>query len=77
MLVTCYRVQPVGFAPQGKSLEESAMLSDVLNALALNSELSRPAIESMLILSVEAEQLNSPVGYLFFIVRRCGFARSS
>jgi len=69
MLVTCYRIQPVGFSPKGKLLEESVMLSDALNALALNSELSRPAIESMLILPIEAEQLTNQAS--LWLKERC------
>lgn len=69
MLVTCYRVQPVGFASRGDSLEESAMLNDALNGLALNRELSRPAIESMLILSVEAAQLTNQAS--LWLKERC------
>ncbi len=59
MLVTCYRMQPVGFATSDQSLDESPMFEAALSALALNLKLARPTIESLLILPLSARQLTS------------------
>jgi len=69
MLMTCYRVQPVGFASKSESLQEQAMVCDALDALALSENHSRPAIESMLILSVEAKQLSNDAS--LWLKERC------
>ncbi|MFT6305458.1 MAG: EAL domain-containing protein (putative c-di-GMP-specific phosphodiesterase class I) [Gammaproteobacteria bacterium] len=68
-LATCYRVQPVGFANTNQSLPENPMFNAALDALALNLKQARPAIESQLILPVDAAQLTNEAG--FWLKERC------
>jgi len=63
LLATCYRIQPVGFANTNQPLPENPMFDAALNALALNLKQARPAIESQLILPVDASQLTNEASY--------------
>ena len=68
-LATCYRVQPVGFAKTDLPLAENPMFHAALDALALNLKQARPAIESQLILPVDATQLTNEAS--FWLKERC------
>lgn len=68
-LATCYRVQPVGFAQTNQPLPENPMFNAALNALALNLKQARPAIESQLILPIDAAQLTNEAS--FWLKERC------
>lgn len=69
LLATCYRMQPVGFANTNQPLPENPMFDAALNALALNLKQARPAIESQLILPVDATQLTNEAS--FWLKERC------
>lgn len=57
-MVCCYRIQSVGAKQDLSPLQSNSMLVSAINALALDSRLERPAVESQLILPVLASQLN-------------------
>lgn len=69
LLATCYRMQPVGFANTNQPLPENPMFNAALDALALNLKQARPAIESQLILPVDATQLTNEAS--FWLKERC------
>jgi GGDEF domain-containing protein/EAL domain-containing protein (putative c-di-GMP-specific phosphodiesterase class I) len=69
LLSTCYRIQAVGFANTNQPLPENPMFDAALNALALNMKQARPAIESQLILPVDAAQLTNEAS--FWLKERC------
>lgn len=69
LLATCYRIQPVGFANTNQPLPDNPMFNAALNALALNLKQARPAIESQLILPVDAAQLTNEAS--FWLKERC------
>jgi diguanylate cyclase (GGDEF)-like protein len=69
LLATCYRVQAVGFANTNQPLPENPLFNAALDALALNLKQARPAIESQLILPVDAEQLTNEA--CFWLKERC------
>ena len=73
LLATCYRMQPVGFANTNQPLPENPMFDAALNALALNLKQARPAIESQLILPVDATQLTNEAS--FWLKERCRHQR--
>ncbi|MFK7854063.1 MAG: EAL domain-containing protein [Granulosicoccus sp.] len=57
-LVCCYRIQSVGAKQDLSDLQSNSMLLSAINALALDSGVDRPAVESQLILPILASQLN-------------------
>ena len=69
LLVSCYRMQSVGFASSDHAVHESPMFETALNALALNLKLSRPTLESLLILPISAVQLTNEATY--WLKERC------
>jgi GGDEF domain-containing protein/EAL domain-containing protein (putative c-di-GMP-specific phosphodiesterase class I) len=69
LLATCYRMHPVGFANTNQPLPENPMFNAALDALALNLKQARPAIESQLILPVDAAQLTNEAS--FWLKERC------
>ena len=58
-LVCCYRVQQVGAEPDLSMLQSNSMVHYALDALSLDRSANRPAIESQLILPIQASQLDS------------------
>lgn len=69
LLVSCYRMQSVGFSSSDDAIHESPMFEAALNALALNLKLSRPTLESLLILPISATQLTNEATY--WLKERC------
>lgn len=69
LLATCYRIQPVGFSSTDQPLPENPMFNAALDALALNLKRARPAIESQLILPVDASQLTNEASH--WLKERC------
>jgi len=57
-LVCCYRIQSVGAKQDLSALQYNSILHSAINALALDSRVDRPDVESQLILPVLANQLN-------------------
>lgn len=66
---TCYRIQAVGFTNTNQALPDSPMFNAALNALALDLKQARPAIESQLILPVDAALLTNEAS--FWLKERC------
>lgn len=58
-LVCCFRLQPVGVAKIGDSLQNTDLFASILTALGLSNRETRPVIESQLILPVQASQIDS------------------
>lgn len=73
LLVSCYRMQSVGFSSSDQPIHESPMFETALNALALNLKLSRPTLESLLILPISAAQLTNEATY--WLRERCSSQR--
>lgn len=58
-LLCCYRVQLVGAQQDNSLLQSNNMFRYVLKALSLGENETRPAVESQLIMPVQASQLNT------------------
>ena len=57
-LVCCFRLQPVGVAKMGGSLQNTDLFASILTALGLSSRETRPLVESQLILPVHSSQID-------------------
>lgn len=58
LLVCSHRIQSVGNTPTGESLSTNPILNAALDCLALNLDNTRPALETQLIVPVDAALLN-------------------